>query len=161
MNGGQTRPESGAGTGAGTGSAGSASVPGSVTDSFTGSNSGPAASSGGTSFCALGTLTGTWRSHYTQTNGDCGGVDDETLMIGSSIADSAGCTYYASDLSPDRCRLSVDFSCPTTNDGVTQHWVITMSQVSATTIIATGTLRTTHPITGTCRSTYEIDIGRL
>jgi hypothetical protein len=112
--------------------------------------------------CGLGTgsLTGTWRTHYTQTDGNCGAIPDETNMMGSSSM-PPGCTLAARNVSADNCHLSIDFTCPTSDNLGTQHWVVAYSQVSATEILATGTVQVSHATLGTCRSTYNVDITKL
>ena len=52
--------------------------------------------------CAIGSLTGTWRTHYVQTDGTCGAIPDETTILGGS--GSGGATYTQQQISADHCR---------------------------------------------------------
>ncbi len=76
---------------------------------------GTGGSSGGqTQKC--GSMTGTYKIHYTLRSGNCGAIPDYTTYISSS--DGAGCTAVSSKLSTDLCTISyVDFTCPP-SDGV-------------------------------------------
>jgi hypothetical protein len=115
-------------------------------------------SSGDPSFtCAIGELSGTWRIHYEETNGNCGAVADETVVLSpaASQAASAGCTYAAQNISSDKCSLELDFTCPTTDNAGTQHWIGSMHQVAADRLEGSYTVQLQHPQLGTCRSTYD------
>lgn len=96
---------------------------------------------GGSDFtCSVGSLTGTWRFKYQETNGTCGALQDETIILGTTTAPS-GCTTSADLVSADHCRLDTSFTCPIISATVTgtQTWTETFSQVSAGELSGSGT----------------------
>lgn len=110
----------------------------------------------------MGSLTGTWRVTYVETDGTCGKVADETVVItsgksGATQPASTGCTYAADEISADRCRADLDFTCPLTGVAGTQRWIGATHQISATELTSSMTLTVTTPNRGTCRSTYTLD----
>jgi hypothetical protein len=116
---------------------------------------------GSSSFqCSIGSLTGTWRLHYDQTNGTCGTIADETFIIGA-LGSGAGCTSQAQTISSDHCRLDTAFTCPTTDSLGTQAWVISLTQNSPTQLGGSGTVQVNHPTLGTCRSTYNLTVTKI
>ncbi len=110
--------------------------------------------------CKLGQLTGTWRLSYSQTNGNCGPIADETVNTSAPPGGGASCTIAARSISADKCHFEADFTCPTTDNAGTQHWVIVMDQVASNLIDGTGTVQLQHPL-GTCRSTYDLSMRQL
>jgi len=115
---------------------------------------------GGDAFedCAIDALTGAWRLSYTETDGTCGPIQDETFILGGT-GDGA-CTEHANTISDDRCEQTLDFTCPTTDGAGTQRWVMVLEQVGEEHIAGTGTVQLDHP-EGTCRSTYDLDLQAL
>ncbi len=107
--------------------------------------------------CAVGQLTGTWRLSYQETNGNCGAIADETVVLspGAAQAASTGCTFAAQEVSADKCSMAVDFTCPTADNAGTQHWVGSMHQVAANRLEGSYTVQLQHPQLGLCRSTYD------
>jgi hypothetical protein len=111
--------------------------------------------------CTIGELRGTWRVTYAETDGTCGKVPSETvvLMPGNTKAASA-CTFATDRISPDRCRLDLDFTCPlTAPTSGSQHWVGALRQTSPTNLSGSMTLQVTTGAV-TCRSTYDIDYSQ-
>lgn len=109
--------------------------------------------------CSIGSLTGTWRFHYTETNGNCGPISDETGILGVGSG-SSSCTTAYKRISADQCRMDAEFTCPTTDQQGTVSWVLVLEQVSNVQITGSGTVQGIHPA-GTCRSTYAITVTRL
>jgi hypothetical protein len=106
--------------------------------------------------CALGELTGTWRAHYVETNGNCGSIPDATVMANSE----SDCTVESQQVSADKCRKDSTVTCPTTDGLGTSSQVSVMTQVAADRIEGTTTVQIVH-LTGTCRSTYDLTVSRL
>jgi hypothetical protein len=105
--------------------------------------------------CALGELRGTWRLSYKETNGDCGPIADETVVLtGGTSAAPAACTQDALVISDDKCRMDLDFTCPAGNNG-SQTWTGATRQVAEDRLIGDMTAQATIG-TASCRSTYEI-----
>lgn len=109
--------------------------------------------------CAMGSLTGTWRTHYTETNGDCGPIPDETNVFNPGKFDPA-CTVRTNKFSADKCRWDADWSCPTTDKQGTQAWVMVTRQTGSDKLESSATVTLSHP-TGVCRSTYTMSTTRL
>src|SRR5688572_29357667 len=71
--------------------------------------------------CALGELTGSWHFQYTEIDGTCGQIGDDT-----GVPDPEGsvlpteCTYSANDISADQCRWDLSWTCPTGDNAGTQ-----------------------------------------
>jgi hypothetical protein len=107
--------------------------------------------------CAIGELTGAWLVHYVETNGNCGPLNDETVLAGVPQT-SSGCTVQSQQISTDKCTLDIQATCPTTDGLGTQTWVDALHQVSSTKLTGTGTVQVNHPTLGICRSTYNITI---
>jgi len=116
-------------------------------------------SDSGSTDCALGQLTGTWRVSYSQINGNCGSIPDETVNT-SAPGGGATCTIAVRTISPDKCHFESDFTCPTTDSAGIVHWVLVMDQVASDLIEGTGTAQLQHPV-GTCRSTYDLPMRQL
>lgn len=115
--------------------------------------------------CAIGALTGTWHVTYVETDGNCGPLNAETVVISSKPTmggSAAACTFAASDISADRCTLDSDFTCPL-NGGVagSQRWIGTTHQIAAGEMSSTWTLSLSSPSLGSCRSTYAVDWTKL
>src|SRR5216684_2038592 len=108
--------------------------------------------------CAIGSLTGTWRVHYDQTNGNCGPINDETVIAGSPAP--ANCTIMTNQVSADHCRVDSAFTCPTADSRGSQAWVVTFTQTSNTQLAGSGTVQVNHPTLGTCRSTYNLTMTK-
>jgi hypothetical protein len=125
--------------------------------------SGCASDDGNSEFndCAMGDLTGTWRAHYDEVNGNCGPIADETALFDPDADPGPGCIVNNSIISDDKCRADMDFSCPTTDDRGTQDWVMVMRHVGPGRLSGTATVQVNHPAVGTCRSTYNVTITQL
>ncbi len=109
--------------------------------------------------CAIGSLTGTWRLTYVETDGTCGKISAETVVLapGKQEPGASACTYAAAQISPDHCRMDMDFTCPLNGVAGTQRWVGATHQVSATELTSSMTASISSPSLGTCRSTYSVD----
>lgn len=107
--------------------------------------------------CSIGQLTGTWRLHYREVNGNCGAIADETIMM--SAAEPTG-TLTGAQISPDRCRMDIAFTAPTTDGQGTQTWTMVFHQTGPGQLEGTGTVQLNHYM-GTCRSTYDLTMSRL
>lgn len=111
--------------------------------------------------CTIGSLTGTWRVTYVETDGTCGKVADETVVLSSAATPGApgtpSCTIAANQISPDRCRIDLDFTCTLNGVAGTQRWIGATHQLSATELSSSMTLTLTSPSLGSCRSTYAVD----
>lgn len=110
--------------------------------------------------CSIGSLSGTWRVTYRETNGTCGPVADELLVepdadAASPDAGADPCTYAARRIAADRCRYDFDFTCPLNGVKGTQRWVGTLRQTSATTLEGPWTLQGIAP-DAACRSSYDV-----
>ena len=104
--------------------------------------------------CALGELRGTWRLSYRETNGNCGPIADETVVLTGESSTPAACQQDAVLISEDKCRMDLDFTCPTANGG-SQKWAGGTKQVAADKLIGDMTAEARIG-TASCRSTYEI-----
>lgn len=109
--------------------------------------------------CDIGGLTGTWRFHYDETNGNCGAIADETVALSSSAPSS--CTTNSSSVSGDKCELQDDFTCPLTSGTGSQRWVEVIDQASATEMDGTATVQLVDDAGDTCRSTYNVTVTKL
>jgi hypothetical protein len=111
--------------------------------------------------CTIGSLTGTWRVTYVETNGTCGKVADETVVLSATTTPGAPgmptCMIAAADISADHCRIDLDFTCPLNGAPGSQRWIGATHQVSATELTSSLTLTVTSPTLGACRSTYAVD----
>lgn len=103
--------------------------------------------------CALGELTGTWRVTYDETNGSCGRLSDETVVLKPGEASSA-CKYDSQAISADKCRIDLDFTCPLAPQG-SQRWIGALRHVAADRIEGSMTLQGTDGRL-VCRSTYDV-----
>jgi hypothetical protein len=116
--------------------------------------------------CSMGSLTGTWRISYRETNGDCGPIPDETVNIaaassGSTSSSGGGCRTLAYGISADKCRVEQSFTCPSNDNRGTQSWTIVIQQTGPTSVSGTATVQLTHSTLGACRSTYAMTWTRL
>jgi hypothetical protein len=111
--------------------------------------------------CGLGQLRGTWRIRYTETDGNCGPISDETAVFDPDAPLPAGCTRQAQSVSADKCRMDLAWTCPTTDGAGKQAWVMVMLQRSHTRLEGTATVQLDHPSLGSCRSTYSLAITKL
>ncbi len=105
--------------------------------------------------CKLGQLTGTWHVSYTERDGNCGRIADETVTLSPATAAEAQskCTYATNTVSSDRCRADQDFTCPLTGAQGSQRWVGTLRHVTERSLSGRYTVQVTGDVT--CRSTYE------
>lgn len=115
---------------------------------------------GSFSDCGLGELTGTWRMHYEETDGNCGAVADETAVFDPGAPLAPGCVNHSQSVSDDRCRMDMSFECPTTDEQGSQAWVMVMRQIARDRLEGTGTLQLDHPDV-LCRSTYDLTVAKL
>ncbi len=107
--------------------------------------------------CAFGELSGTWRVHYEETNGNCGAIADETVVLGTAPDPAAAsCTRAADVISQDKCRADEDFTCPTADSRGTQHWIGTLHHTASDRVSGSLTVQVNHPAFGLCRSTYDV-----
>ena len=112
--------------------------------------------------CNLGSITGTWRTHYDETNGNCGAIPDETnISTSTTMPSDSACTVTTNVLSDDKCHLDRQFECPTTDGLGTQSWTSAITQTAAGRIEGSATVQLQHPSIGTCRSTYNVTITQL
>ena len=112
--------------------------------------------------CAIGSLPGgSWRWHYTETNGSCGAIADETILPGSDVGTSS-CTGVTNQISADRCTVDFAKTCPLNSTTIigTQTWVGHLVQTAATELHGSATLQAVAPF-GSCRSTYSIAVTKL
>jgi hypothetical protein len=109
--------------------------------------------------CAIGSLTGTWRLQYQETNGTCGPIPDETVIAGAPTGPA--CTTITQQISSDHCRIDTAFNCPTTDSLGTQAWTVTLTQTANTQLTGSGTVQVNHPTLGTCRSTYSLTMTKV
>lgn len=112
--------------------------------------------------CRLGELTGTWRAHYTETNGDCGPIPDETAVFSPGKQDpaTAGCKTLTATTSADRCRMDLDWTCPPAKGSGTVRWTGVLRHTGRDTLAADLSLQINIPA-GYCRSTYLVTMTRL
>lgn len=114
--------------------------------------------------CQLGELTGTWRLKYTETNGSCGRLPDETVVLGAQGPDSgtSDCTLAAGTISADKCRLDQDFTCPS-GDGLNGkvRWVGVTKHVAKDRLESDMTISIREHPKISCQSTYTITWTRL
>jgi hypothetical protein len=108
--------------------------------------------------CAIGQLTGNWRFHYTQTQGNCGAIADQT-GTNPGAAPGDGCNVESSAISKDKCSVTQRFTCNLKDNLGTQAWVLTLRQVATDRIQGSGSLQINYP-TGVCRSAYAIEISQ-
>jgi hypothetical protein len=111
--------------------------------------------------CHIGELSGTWRTHYAETNGNCGAIADETGIFNPNAPPPAGVTIDAKQISSDKCRGDLAFTIATTDGQGSQSWVMVIHQTSATELQGTATLQLNHPTLGNCRSTYDVTVTQL
>jgi hypothetical protein len=109
--------------------------------------------------CAIGSLSGTWRTHYADSDGNCGTIPDETTAFGAPPP--AGCVVHSSAISADKCRMDLDSTCPLADGKGTQRWTLVLRQVAANRLEGTGTAQVNHPTLGTCRGTYSVTMSKL
>jgi hypothetical protein len=111
--------------------------------------------------CAIGELTGTWRIHYDETDGNCGPMPDETGIFDPSSEMPAECSVQAKAISADKCRADLSWTCPTTDGKGTQKWVMVVRQRAATKLTGTATVQLDHSSLGSCRSSYAVTATQL
>jgi hypothetical protein len=107
--------------------------------------------------CSIGELRGTWRISYTETDGTCGAVADETAVLDPNAeAPATGCEYHSMSVSDDKCRMDMDYTCPLAG-GVhgSQRWTGSLHQTDAGRLAGSITAQVTSPA-GPCRSTYDV-----
>jgi hypothetical protein len=105
----------------------------------------------------MGELTGTWRVSYRETNGTCGTLADETVVMGSGANDVAAsaCTFGANQIASDKCSQSLDYTCPLKGVSGTQQWVGQLRQTAANRLEGPFTVQV-QGAPGVCRSTYDV-----
>lgn len=107
--------------------------------------------------CKLGELDGTWLVTYAEKNGTCGQLADETVVLSPGAAADAQskCTYRAQNISADKCRLDLDYTCPLATGSGSQQWAGTMTHVADRRVAGSMTVQA---VLGgqTCRSTYDV-----
>lgn len=111
--------------------------------------------------CAIGELTGAWRFRYAETDGNCGALADETVILEPDGDPPDGCDLESVEISDDQCRMDQAFSCPLNDGQGEQSWVLVLKQMASEHLEGSGTLQASHPILGSCRSTYDITASRL
>jgi hypothetical protein len=86
--------------------------------------------------CAIGELRGTWKVTYDEKNGTCGEVADETVVLSEAASQQAqsSCVYRAQEVSADKCRLDLDFTCPLATGAGSQTWVGALRHTAEDTI---------------------------
>lgn len=114
--------------------------------------------------CFLGTMTGTWRSKYTQKDGNCGPIADQVDALGDDATPapppkpgttlSNGCKVDAFTVSSDNCRVDFDLTCP--NGRGTIRTVGVHKQVSPTQVDTTEQFSAYDPAQGSCTGNYDI-----
>lgn len=112
--------------------------------------------------CKLGELTGTWRARYTETNGDCGPIPDETVVFSPGKQDpaAAACTFLTNTTSADKCRADLDWRCPPAKGDGIVRWTGVLRHVGEGALSADLSLYI-NASAGVCRSTYTITMTRL
>jgi hypothetical protein len=112
--------------------------------------------------CRMGELTGTWRVSYRETNGSCGPVSEETVVLESQTNQgaAAACTYGANKPSPDKCTLSLDYTCPLNGVQGTQQWIGQLRQTAANRLEGSFSVQV-QGSPGVCRSTYDVTWTQL
>lgn len=107
--------------------------------------------------CKLGELDGTWRVTYAETDGTCGDIADETAVLSPGAAADAQsqCTYNAQNVSADKCRIDLDFTCPFPNGVGSQRWTGSLRHVADAKIAGSMTVQATDGRQA-CRSTYDV-----
>lgn len=111
--------------------------------------------------CKLGELDGTWLVTYVEKDGTCGKIADETVVLspGAAAEAQSKCTYNAQTVSPDKCRLDLDYACTLATGTGSQHWIGTLKQVANARL--SGSMSVQIVLNGqTCRSTYDITWSR-
>lgn len=113
--------------------------------------------------CEIGQLGGAWLVSYTEVDGNCGPVPDETVVAPSGApmkvgggVDAGGpqCTIAAQTISADKCEIDDDFTCTLLGGTAgTQHWSGALHQTSAVDIVGRVSLQLLEPMAA-CRSTY-------
>lgn len=113
--------------------------------------------------CRMGQLTGVWRIHYAEVNGDCGAIQDEQVALGSEATakDAAKCVMHTNVIAPDKCSVEQDFTCPTSDKAGESRMIGKMRQTGEGSASGTYTLRVDHKTLGTCRSTYDVTWTKL
>lgn len=106
--------------------------------------------------CALGELRGTWRIAYVETDGTCGALADETVVLsdGAAAQSASTCTTTTSEISADKCRLDTDTTCPLTGATGAQRWIGSLRHVADGRLSGSMTVQVTGA--STCRSTYDV-----
>lgn len=116
--------------------------------------------------CAIGQLRGTWRITHVQTNGTCGVISDETVVLAAPVDAGADagpppCVYASNVVSEDKCRIDLDYTCRARTDKQgSAHWVGVLHHTWHTDLNGTFTLQITEPAYA-CRSTYAVHWGKL
>jgi len=112
--------------------------------------------------CNLGTVSGAWQVHYTETSGNCGPISDDTLIYtGGVSAIAAECSLTTTTSLDGQCRMLGSSECRTKDDLAMQEWTWALTQTSVDQAKGNGKVRADHTTLGNCQSTYEITIRRL
>lgn len=104
--------------------------------------------------CTLGELTGAWRISYSEDDGTCGPLADETIVFDGSGGE--GCEVLSFEVSEDQCEGALHTFC---TDGSTfeQDNVLVLTQTGEDTI--EGTFAVMYADSSfSCRSTYDVDM---
>lgn len=104
--------------------------------------------------CAIGELRGTWQITYAEKDGNCGPLAAETAVLTDQTTGSSACTYATQQVSSDKCRMDMDFTCPLTGVQGSQHWVGSLRQVADDRLAGSMTLQASGGVL--CRSTYDV-----
>ncbi len=109
--------------------------------------------------CTIGSLPGTWQTHYDLEGGNCGPVPDQTGLVGPDVP--VRCTIQSQTISEDRCRIDYSYSCPMPDGQGTQTWTILLKQTSERKLEGKGSVQVNHPVQGTCQGSYDMTVTRL
>lgn len=107
--------------------------------------------------CKIGELDGTWRVTYAETDGNCGQLAAETVVLkpGATSSSAAACQTAAQDISADKCRIDLDYTCPLATGSGSQHWAGAMHQTAETKLEGSLTVQANGSGLN-CRSTYDV-----
>ena len=106
--------------------------------------------------CNIGNIDGAWRVSYSEDDGTCGPLADETVVFGGS-GGGGDCTAET-DISDDQCEATIEAYC---TDGETyeQSLVWALTQTGEESISGIVTLMF-EDAGFACRSTYDVDMRR-
>ena len=105
--------------------------------------------------CNIGQLTGAWHIIYLETDGMCGPITEQTVMMnGQPPGGGDVCKFTKNSVSADKCSTVQEFTCPLASNTGNQQWTGTMRTVDETKLQGSYTLQVSG--SATCRSTYAI-----